>query len=47
MRYSNPSKVSCVNQNTKPTKPRLSMVWVKQTDDSGYERLVAIWTTQD
>ncbi len=31
----------------KPAKPRLHMVWVKQMDEKGCERLTAIWTTQD
>lgn len=33
--------------NRKPAKPRLSMVWVKQIDEKGCERLTAVWTTQD
>lgn len=31
----------------KPAKPKLSMVWVKQIDEKGCERLTAVWTTQD
>ncbi len=40
------SSISLVPKR-KLAKPRLSMVWVKQIDEKGCERLTAVWTNQD
>jgi hypothetical protein len=47
MRHSNRLDTSVVNQTTKMTKPKLSLVWVKTIDESNRERLVGVWTLQD
>lgn len=33
-------------QNTKKNRPKLSMIWVKESD-SNHQRLIARWVTQN
>ncbi len=40
------SEKNCLIKNTKTTRYKLSMIWVKESDGSR-QRLIARWVTQD